>query len=391
MMDERDELISELLFRRITGTITEQEQEFLDDWRHESTKHEELYTRMLDTELLKQGYRQRKVINVERPMHDMLKRIQSESKRTRSTYLQIWTIAASLALFIGIGATLLWHRSTRPPEGLLAETIVAVELPEIKPGETKAVFTAADGEEVMLGADEYTNLATMKAHHTLAAKQPISSPQLILNVPRGAEFKIILEDGSEIWLNSASELIYPESFSDTERRVTVSGEAYFKIAKEEGRPFFVETGKQLIQVYGTEFNIRSYNEDEDIYTTLVNGSIALSKADGMGGRLMLTPGHQALFNKEDEATLVRPVDTEVVTSWRHGRFVFEEQKLEQIMIELSRWYSFDFSFEDDSLRQIVFMGSIPRYSEFDTTLNILEKSGGIRFEVDGTTVTIVRK
>ena len=171
----------------------------------------------------------------------------------------------------------------------------------------------------------------------------------------------------------------------------MSGEAYFKIAKDEERPFYVETGKQLVQVYGTEFNIRSYNEDENIYTTLVNGSIALSKTDDKSGRLMLTPGHQVLFNKENKITSVRSVDTEVITSWRHGRFVFEEQKLEQIMIELSRWYSFDFIFESDNLRQIVFMGSIPRYSDFSTTLAILEKSGGIRFKVDGEIVTILHK
>ena len=106
---------------------------------------------------------------------------------------------------------------------------------------------------------------------------------------------------------------------------------------------------------------------------------------------MLTPGHQAQFNKEDKITSVRSVDTEIVTSWRHGRFVFEEQKLEQIMIELSRWYSFDFIFENDNLRQIVFMGSIPRYSDFSTSLAILEKSGGIRFKVEGETVTIMQK
>ena len=103
---------------------------------------------------------------------------------------------------------------------------------------------------------------------------------------------------------------------------------------------------------------------------------------------MLTPGHQAQFSKEEEETSVRPVNTDVVTSWRHGRFVFEEQRLEQIMTELSRWYSFEYSFEDESLRDIIFMGSIPRYSDFDTSLAILEKSGGILINVQGTNVLI---
>ena len=293
MMNERDELISSLLFKRITGIITEEETELLDAWCHESPKHEQLYIRMLDKKMLEQGYRQRQAINTDRPMRDMLKRIESGNMKVHTALWQRWAIAASIALLLCVGTTLVWFKSTINTRQLVTEASTPIALPEIKPGETKAVFTAADGEEIVLGADEDNNKAVMKLHHTSTEQQQVSITQLILNVPRGAEFKIVLEDGSEVWLNSESELVYPESFSDTERRVTVSGEAYFKIVKEEGRPFFVETGQQLVQVYGTEFNIRSYGEDDEIYTTLVNGSIALSKNDGQGGRLMLTPGHQA--------------------------------------------------------------------------------------------------
>ena len=390
MVDERNELISKLLFKRITGIISEEETNLLNAWRKEDIRHEQLYSRLLNTQMLKQAYRQRKTVNVERPMKDMLKRIESSVNQSRNINLRKWSVAASIALIICLGTTMMWYRSTKTLDNPMVTTDRLVESSEIKPGETKAILTAADGEKIILGADESNNKSAIESHNSPIGKQELVA-QLCLSVPRGGEFKIVLEDGSEVWLNSESELIYPESFSETERRVTVSGEAYFKIAKDEERPFYVETGKQLVQVYGTEFNIRSYNEDENIYTTLVNGSIALSKTDDKSGRLMLTPGHQVLFNKENKITSVRSVDTEVITSWRHGRFVFEEQKLEQIMIELSRWYSFDFIFESDNLRQIVFMGSIPRYSDFSTTLAILEKSGGIRFKVDGEIVTILHK
>ena len=212
--------------------------------------------------------------------------------------------------------------------------------------------------------------------------------QLSLEVPRGGEFKVVLEDSTEVWLNSETKLIYPESFAQNERRVIVEGEAYFKVTKDPKRPFYVETDGQQVRVYGTEFNIRSYTEDKQVYTTLIEGSIALSKLHEKSGELLLTPGHQALFDKQKATTFVQPVDTAVVTSWKRGRFVFEGQNLEQIMCDLSRWYNFDYKFQDESLRQIEFMGSIPRYNDFPSTLTLLKKSGGIEFHLEGSTVII---
>ena len=377
MIKERDEQISKLIFKQITGTITAEEKLLLNDWRNENVKHEQLYNRLLDTKMQEMVYRQRKAVNVKRPMLEMQKRIEARNHKSQRYELWKWAVAASIVIVFGLSIIKIWNNvQSVSKENILASSELTIKN-EIKPGETKAFFKAADGEEILLGADDNINKKTIREHHLQPHQQNETVSQLCLNVPRGGEFKIILEDGSEVWLNSESELIYPESFSKEERRVIVKGEAYFKIAKEEERPFFVETEGQLVRVYGTEFNIRSYNEDEEIYTTLVSGSIGLSKMDGKSGRLMLTPGHQAQFSKEDEEMSVKPVNTEIVTSWRHGRFVFEEQNLEQIMTELSRWYSFDYQFEDESLKHIVFMGSIPRYSEFDTTLAILEKSGGL--------------
>ena len=142
-------------------------------------------------------------------------------------------------------------------------------------------------------------------------------------------------------------------------------------------------------VHGTEFNVKSYKEDKNILTTLVEGSISLSKANG-SGEVMLRPGHQSKFNKQDASTSVRTVNAEMVASWRYGKFVFENQTLEEIMQELSRWYNFEYEFSNNDLKQIEFMGSIPRYSQFDTALTILEKSGGIRFKKHGNKLRIMK-
>ena len=168
-----------------------------------------------------------------------------------------------------------------------------------------------------------------------------------------------------------------------------SGKGYYN--EDESRPFYVETSGQVVRVYGTEFNINSYQESDNVYTTLVNGSIALCPVNGNGSELVLSPGHQAIFDKLEQSSTVRSVDTNSVTSWRHGKFVFENQTLEQIMITLSRWYDFNYEFVDMSLRSTIFMGSIPRYGEFNIVLSILEKSGGIRFQQKGNTIFINHK
>lgn len=213
---------------------------------------------------------------------------------------------------------------------------------------------------------------------------------LCLDVPRGGEFKMLLEDGTEVWLNSASRLYYPAKFGDDMRKVRVEGEAYFAVAADSLCPFYVETDNQLVRVYGTEFNVRHYPEETLVATTLKTGSVAISRADQVGGELFITPGHQAMFDTADSEVSVRSVDAEVVTSWRNGRFVFEHQTLLHIMQDLGRWYDFDYEFTDESLKKEEFMGSIPRYSDFTTAISILEKCGNIRFAVTDGKVIVSR-
>ena len=236
-----------------------------------------------------------------------------------------------------------------------------------------------------MGADQEKNQVAIQQIRTVSKKEKILNN---LTTPRGGEFKITLEDGTQVWLNAESQLIYPDTFSANERRVILKGEAYFEVVKDEQKPFYVESNGQVVRVYGTEFNVRSYEEDADIYTTLVSGRVSLQSMNGNEAELILTPGKQAVFDKRQQSTSVRPVDTQVVTSWRRGMFVFEEQNLEQIMRDLSRWYNFSYEFKDTSLRETVFMGSVPRYGDFNEILEILEKSGGVKFRVKDRVVII---
>lgn len=160
---------------------------------------------------------------------------------------------------------------------------------------------------------------------------------------------------------------------------------------DNSRPFYVESGGQSIRVYGTTFNVRGYPDEDAILTTLETGSIAISASGREDAELYLSPGHQSRFDKTDEEVTMKTVNPEIVTGWRHGKFVFEETPLSTIMRDLSRWYDFEYEFADPSVKDIVFMGSVSRYSDFRTIICILEDSGEVRFYTQGNKVIISRK
>jgi len=391
MNNEEAERISRLLLKLIAGKLSAEEKATLDAWCKESDDNLRLCQRLQDPAYLEREYRRRKAVNTERPMADLLSRIRAERRSRRRKVIRLVAAAACLSVLLG-GLGALYYRVMNPERvsdgvaEILNDTSTV-----IRPGETKAVLTLPDGRKLALREGQSANgKAAQGGLDGNDGTHKGSAKSLCLDVPRGGEFKVELEDGTEVWLNSASRLVYPEHFAQSERRVSVQGEAYFKVKHDAERPFLVETDGQLLRVYGTEFNIRSYKEDPDVATTLVEGSVALSRKSGDGGELVLTPGHQSNFSKQKENLTVRPVDTEVVTSWRHGHFVFENQSLESIMMDLSRWYAFEYTFADESLKKIVFMGSIPRYADFNTALGIIEESGGLSFSVSGKQVRISR-
>lgn len=387
MKEYTNEHISALLFKKIIGSISSSEELELDSWRQEDSKNEQLYLRMLDHQHIEELLRQRQMVPIDRLLADMTERLQLEVSSHTSHSWRRWAVAASFLLLVSVSTYWFWTQKEQKERQEVAAILTPVQAQGFIPGEKKAILTLTDGRKIALG--EKAGKEEPSFLDKAIAKLSGEEKQLCLDIPRGGEFKIVLEDSTEVWLNSESQLIYPEKFSEKERRVIVKGEAYFKVAHESNRPFRVETDRQLVTVHGTQFNVKSYDEDKKVTTTLVEGSISLSKKNG-SGEVILSPGYQSLFDKQSTTTKVQPVNAEMVTSWRLGKFVFENQTLEEIMQELSRWYSFNYEFANADLRQIEFMGSIPRNSKFATVLTILEKSGGIHFKMKGSQLLITQ-
>lgn len=383
-MKDYKKRIPPLILKCIAGQISDEEMRQLNEWARENEANKKLLERLTDNNYLLREIQRRKAINTTRPLSDMKARIEREygnRKSVRKNYNKkfrtVMTSAAMILIIIGVISYV--FRGGRNYHENNDNNIIKTE--NVSHGTTQAILTLENGKSIALGADSTSNVIAMAK----AEEENDDGDAMMMNLttPRGGEFKVTLEDGTEVWLNAQSQLRYPDTFEGNERKVQLEGEAYFKVAKNTEKPFIVECAGQIVRVTGTEFNINSYNEDPNVYTTLVSGGIALKPMKGCSGELILRPGHQAVFDKTDEHAKVRTVDTTVVTSWRSGSFVFENQTLEQIMTTLSRWYDFSYEFNDASLKKIVFMGSVPRYGEFTDVLRILEMSGNIKFILNG--------
>lgn len=391
--------INRLLYLYMLGRLGNEEQAELQDWAEGSPERRELLRRLSDPAYVSRQLSRRALVSTSRPMADMQRRIGASRPRI---LWRVLSIAAAVAVVVICAATYYIYSGSDmslpgTDSGLIAEehtSDAGLSLDDIRPGTTHALLTsdAAGSAAIELGAVDTARVGShIMLSQVLTDEKTDRVAELCLDVPRGNEFKIVLEDSTEVWLNSESTLRYPENFGPKERRVEITGEAYFAVHHEADRPFIVDTREQSIKVYGTTFNVRAYDEDSIVYTTLESGSIAISLRGNPSGEVMLSPGHQALLSRDYEKLHLRRVDPKVITSWRHGRFVFEEQMLSGIMRDLSRWYNFEYEFAHPELENIVFMGSIPRYADFATAIALIEESGGLRFKTEGRKVIVDRK
>ena len=381
--------ISRLLYKKVLGTLSASEREELDAWIARDEKNAELARTLSDTAFLSRERERRKAIDHRRPEADIQRRV--NALRTQKLVKRI-SVAASISVIIACAA---WVMLTDTPS-LTGNAPSAMSsqsriIDSIKPGSIKAELTTTQGATISL--DSLNAAVASHGLKDIAESIPVISPgeKLCLDVPRGGEFKIVLSDSTVVWLNSESQLRFPKTFGSAERRVHITGEAYFEVRKDPERPFYVESTGQTVRVYGTTFNIKAYPDEEITYTTLESGSIALSRDINESGELFLSPGHQALLDSRNSEMKMRDVKTSVITGWRHGRFVLEGQPFESIMRDLSRWYDFEYEFADPTLKDDVYLGSIPRYDDFKTAISILEKCGDVKFTTSGSKIIISRK
>lgn len=381
------ERIGYLILKKLKGNLSSEEEHELELWMSESEEHRQLAERLSDPRHLAEAYERENRVDWHRPMEDMQRRV---SKIRRRSFMRKAAPAAAAIFVIAFVVGAFWLipglNKTKQAD-IIAETL---ELSDLTPGKTGAVYRGTNGRTMLLSASD-TSIVANQIEMDGKKSERGEWVNLSLEVGRGREFKIVLEDSTVVWLNSESTLCYPEKFAANSRRVSVTGEAYFEVHHEKNRPFIVDIGGEMIKVYGTTFNVRGYKDEEAILTTLETGKISISDIQNRDAELFLYPGHQARFDKATSEIRMKEVDTEIVTGWRQGKFVFEETPLSTIMRDLSRWYDFNYEFAEEDLKNIIFMGSVSRYADFRTIISILEDGGEVKFSLSGNKIVISRK
>lgn len=296
-----------------------------------------------------------------------------------------WWAAAATLLLLGGGVVWLM-RSTQKQPAVLAQTGI------LEPGGNKAVLTLANGEQLILDKEHNDITTQHEARITRTDSGTIAYAQAAgntlyhtLSTPRGGQFRVTLPDGSAVWLNSASSLRYPTTFSGKERRVELSGEAYFEIAPDASRPFTVKADKLETHVLGTAFNIMAYADENAIRTTLINGSVKVEAGDA---NMILKPGVQASITPAENKFQTTTPDLGEVLAWKNGQFRFTHANIKEVMRELARWYNIKVSYEGN-VDNIGFEGILSRKVTAQQLLETMEATGEVHFEITGDQVRVI--
>ena len=305
-----------------------------------------------------------------------------------------WSIAASIILLVGlfVGRTISGVRDIHE-EQELAKSVM-------QPGTSKAILMMADGKEVVLEQGQNLNILLNERVRVATSSQGIVYEEYgkgmvteeynKLTTPVGGEYSLVLSDGTKVFLNADSELKYPVEFSDGKRIVDLKGEAYFEVHKDSLRPFIVRMNGAEVTVLGPSFNVNTYGDDGQIYTTLVNGSVRVSSVKN-GQAEVLKPGMQSVMNVQSGLLTVRKVDVEPYVAWREGRFVFRAMTLDLIMRQLQRWYDFEVFYQNSELKDYEFRGVIKRDMDLDKVLSVIKATTNVDFEVKGKVITIIKR
>lgn len=290
-------------------------------------------------------------------------------------------VAASVLVAIGIGTHVLFQKSDQSPVAVASKGSDDKE-----PGKTGAILTLSNGSKIVL--DSAGNGLLANQNNTAVSKKnggvvytAGSDAQAVYNTmttPRARQYNLELSDGTKVWLNASSSITFPTSFSANERKVILTGEAYFEVAKDKKRPFRVSVNDMQVNVLGTHFNINAYDDEAAVNTTLLEGSVLLTEK---GKKVLLKPGQQAQKQKSGAIIVNDNVNLDEVMGWKNGVFYFDNASLQTVLRQISRWYDVDVVFEKGTPTR-TFEGEIQRNLQLSQVLKILEKNK-VHFKIDG--------
>jgi transmembrane sensor len=302
----------------------------------------------------------------------------------RLPFLRKWGWAAAILVMLSAGAYI-WRSYLSPDQ----DSPLSQVNTDVAPGRDGAILTLADGRRIILdslgngtianqnGTDVVLNNGQLK-YEAAAGKGATEQQWNTMYTPKGRQFNVTLPDGTRVWLNAASFITFPTAFTGNERRVQLTGEAYFEVTKDKTKPFFVKINDQAeVEVLGTSFNVNGYSDEPGISTTLLEGSVQVRNSSkqqaGQAERsVVLKPGQQAqIVNDASAALTVKQADIDKVMAWRYGAFNFEDASLQEVMRQLARWYDIEVVYEK-GIPDIQFVGEMSRDMSLAGVLKALD-------------------
>lgn len=392
MSGKYDDRIVRLLQLYMVGEITDEERRELEVWCGKDIRNQRFFEKVCREEIFGKEIPSYQKINEEKAFRYFERQTGATRQKGERWHIGGWWKYVAVLLFpiliVGI-----WKWVQPEEKVTIAEQVPAC----IHPGVPQAVLLLDDGQRVVLKEKEEGEIAiagktrVVREKGRLVYTSGVDEETVVtrynqLEVPRGGEYKVTLADGTMVYLNSATRLKYPVAFDEKERKVYLSGEAYFEVAKDAKRPFLVEVGDVEVKVYGTSFNVNSYREG-NVQTVLVEGSVGV-RVLASGEESIIKPGQMAEFKQEDAKVDVREVNVAVYTDWKDGIFRFENQRLEDILGTLAKWYEIDVFYQTPSVKDLHFSGYMERYKEINTILEAINLATGVRFSIQGTTVIV---
>jgi transmembrane sensor len=340
---------------------------------------------------------EKEVLHSDEAKSDIYERLAQKTASTKTLNirnLKPWYRYAAAAVLLLVGVTtvyLIKHSSN--------STIAKRYKNDVKPGFEQATLTLANGDVVNLGksnsqpAIQEHGVSIKKAadgillysYKSTDGSSNADTTENIIRTPKGGQFQVVLSDGSHVWLNTNSSLIFPVKFNSGHRTVKLTGEAYFEVAKNAKSPFAVITANQQVKVLGTHFNINAYTDEPETRTTLLEGKVNVVTPSKS---VIIKPGEQAVLAKNN--LQVKPADMEEIMAWKNGLFFYNQQSLEVIMRQVSRWYNVDVVFEDENIKGQLFSGALSRFKNISEILEVLETTGSVHFKIEGRRVTVMQ-
>ena len=387
---EASDRINKWVEQYCQGTLSKEEREELTAWLEASSENKSEFERLLRIWLRVSAAG--KWERLDEMQENVWKRVIPELTR-RGRKLYVWGARVAAVAVVLLGIMVLWNK-----EG--ERTMHMADVLKVESGSPKALLVLNTGKEIELKdgeTREVVNIAGVGVVQDSSGGVRFEDSGVeneeeegynTIIVPERGEYFAVLNDGTKVWMNSGSELVFPTRFRGDRREVKLKGEAYFEVVADKQKPFYVQTEEATVRVLGTAFNVLAYREDGRVQVALLRGKVSfdVKKED-----YLLEPGEIATWEQETGSTTVREGNVQAIVDWTSGRFNFEDISLVELAAKLERWYGVKFVFGDEASKALRFSGAVTKYRPLDYVLGIISKTTSVHFKSSGEQILIYSK